>query len=160
MKQRTLGMIAILCSPFLFVDFLFDGNGQISSTSMGWCDMIYMLGWMCSILGLLGLQAAGKGTIGKSILALQMLFLVTAQLWNTLVLLHVSSTALIFKITDVFWPISNMFMLVTAVAIIRAKVLVGWKRFVPLAVGLWLPLSAIIMIFYKQSIVLTIFRGP
>jgi hypothetical protein len=50
------------------------------------------------------------------------------------------SSALFFAL-DAFWPLSNLAMVVVGIAVIGAKVLSGWRRYVPLAVGLWFPLT-------------------
>jgi hypothetical protein len=47
----------------------------------------------------------------------------------------------LFFAFDLFWPLSNLAMVVVGIAVIRAKGLPGWRRYVPLAVGLWFPLT-------------------
>jgi Na+-translocating ferredoxin:NAD+ oxidoreductase RnfE subunit len=46
-----------------------------------------------------------------------------------------------FFILDLFWPLSNVFMLVLGIVIAIKGVLKGWRRYVVLAVGLWLPVA-------------------
>ena len=42
---------------------------------------------------------------------------------------------------DLFWPLSNVIMLIVGITVIAVKRLPGWKRYVPLATGIWFPLA-------------------
>ena len=143
MSTRTLALMAIAGSPFLAIDFIVHGYQQPyqPSSLTGVFSFLYMTGWMCSILALYRLKAAGDGVIGKSILMIQLVMLTLGELWNVYAMFQPNATTTLFKTLDLFWPISNGFMLVTGLVIIRAKKLHGWKPYIPFAAGLWLPLS-------------------
>jgi hypothetical protein len=138
-----LGIIAIAGSPFLAIDFILGNNGQAYQVTLltGIFSLLYMTGWFCSIIALYRLKAAGNNPIGRGILITQMAMLSLGELWNVYVIIQPDAHTLLFKTLDVFWPLSNCFMLVTGLAVMQAKKLHGWSRFVPFAVGLWLPLS-------------------
>jgi hypothetical protein len=49
----------------------------------------------------------------------------------------------LFAALDACWPLSNVWMLAIGITALRARVLHGWKRYVPLIVGLWFPITII-----------------
>jgi hypothetical protein len=113
--------------------------------------LIYMIGWFCSIWGLYKLNAAGDKK-GRVILIIQMILLTVGNLWNIYSIIDPGCDTVLFHITDfIGWPFDNIFMLVTGIAIVRAKQLDGWKRFVPLLVGLWFPLTVVTTRIFFQS---------
>lgn len=145
MRTRTLGFIGILCSPFLAIQLnLFGIFENSKSTSLvGVLGLIYMVGWFCSILGLYRLNAAGNKT-GRIILMIQMALLTVGNLWNIYSIFDPNcNTTLFYVIDSIGWPFDNIFMLATGIAIVAAKQLPGWKRFVPLFVGLWFPVTVV-----------------
>jgi hypothetical protein len=146
MNTRTLGIIAIAGSPFLAIDFILGNNGQTYQVTLltGIFSLLYMTGWFCSIIALYRFKAAGNNPVGKGILIVQMAMLALGELWNVYVIIQPDAHTLLFKTLDLFWPLSNCFMLVTGLAVMQAKKLYGWSRFVPFAVGLWLPLSMLL----------------
>jgi Na+-translocating ferredoxin:NAD+ oxidoreductase RnfA subunit len=46
-----------------------------------------------------------------------------------------------FIFFDLFWPLSNVIMLILGITVIAVKGLPGWKCYIPLATGLWFPLA-------------------
>ena len=153
MKNRTLtGVLAMLSSPFLGIDILMKGMGLAGSeykhtTLGGIFYVIYMTGWMLCIWQLYKSQAAGFGR-GRYVLFVQLACLATANLSNVYEIFYPDSASksFVYHAMDIFWPISNLMMIVTGIFIIRARVIEGWQRYVPLIVGLWIP-SSIAMYF-------------
>ena len=146
MSTRTLGLLGILGSPFLAIQLSMSGIFENSvPTSLGAVfGLIYMTGWFCSILGLYKLNAAGNKR-GRTVLIIQMILLTIGNLWNIYSIINPTSNTVIYNIADAIgWPFDNLFMLVTGITIVSAKELDGWKRFVPLLVGLWFPVTLII----------------
>jgi hypothetical protein len=158
MNTRTLGLIAIAGSPFLGIDFIVNNiNEGYQRTALGGVfSLLYMTGWVCSILALYRLKAAGNGPWGKGILITQLVMLGLGELWNVYAIADPLSNTVLFRTLDLFWPLSNCFMLITGIAVIRAKQLQGWKRFVPFVVGLWFPLSLLLgpMVFGNDTLML------
>lgn len=147
MNIRTLGLTGMLCSPFLAIDLFSSGtfqNYQPSAMS-GLFSFIYMTGWMCSILGLFRFHAAGVRPWVKTVFIIQLLFLTLGEIWNVYSILKPMETSLLFRILDLFWPVSNCFMFVTGIAVMRAKRIAGWKRYIPFVVGLWFPVCLVLI---------------
>jgi hypothetical protein len=155
MSTRTLGLTGILCSPLLAIQMNIYGSFEnYQATSMaGIFSLIYMTGWFCSILGLYKLNAAGNKK-GRIILVIQMILLTIGNLWNIYSIIDPHCDTTFFHVADLIgWPFDNIFMLATGIAIVAAKQLDGWKRFVALFVGLWFPVTLIItrMIFGSNT---------
>lgn len=146
---KFLGLIAMLASPFFWIETYFYGQATHNTSLTGVCDLIYMIGWSCSIVGLMKLKAAGNTRRGKTILLIQLVFLLIANIWNIWVILDPLNQTTIFNILDKFWPISNCFMLITGIAVVVAKKVSGFFRFVPLIAGLWLPVTVAFSMLLK-----------
>ncbi len=146
MSTRTLGLIGIVCSPSLALQLkMYGAFGDYKPTSMvGLLCFIYMTGWLCSVIGLYKLKAAGKKKFGKIILIIQIVFLIPGDISNIYCIIQPATSSELFQILDLFWPVSNMFMLITGLAVFFAKQLSTWKRTAPLIVGLWFPLTIVI----------------
>jgi hypothetical protein len=63
-----------------------------------------------------------------------------------------------FMFFDLFWPLSNIIMLIVGIMVIVAKRLQGWKRYIPLATGMWFPLAMLTSLI-DNRIVSFIFGG-
>lgn len=144
MSQRSLGILGMLGAPFLFITFipgvLVDEVEQ-NSSMRGLFELIYMLGWMASIIGLAALQATGTNRWGRWVLIIQLAFLSLANIWNIWNIFQPNANTTLYWILDFTWPASNVWMLVVAITIVIVHRLKGWRRWVPLLVGLWLPIG-------------------
>jgi hypothetical protein len=140
--NKLLGAVAMLSAPFLTLQMLISGEGTVTHTSLeGLFDLIYMLGWMCSIIGLMRLQAAGAQKSGTLLLSIQLVLLSIANVWNIWVMVAPAYNPPLFHVLDLFWPLSNAFMLVIGIVIAVRGVLTGWRRYVVLFTGCWLPVA-------------------
>ena len=144
MCNKVLGVVALICAPFLCFDFLDNQVHSTASWTTGLYGFIYMLGWMASVVGLYRLKATGSFPPAKVILIFQFLFLLLAQAFNVDVIIHGSIYNDLQTSLDPFWPISNGFMIVTGIAVLRANQLQGWHKWVPLIVGCWLPVMLLL----------------
>ncbi|WP_224996976.1 hypothetical protein [Cesiribacter sp. SM1] len=147
MKNRTLGTIALIGAPCLFISFQFPsttadavGDSAISNAF----GLLYLIGWMCSVTALHRMGATGNTFFGKALIPLLLVSLTIASISNIYAMILPQNTELYFYI-DLFWPISNLLMFITGITVAAANKLKGWKRFVPLAVGIWFPLMVISM---------------
>lgn len=147
MDNRTAGIIGMLCAPFLFIDLMVNEMNETHWTS-GLFSVIYMGGWMLSIISLYKLRA-----IGKSVMVIQLILLSIAQIANLIVLGGINGRPVWFEILDLSWPASNAFMLVIGITVLARKKIQGWKKFIPLFVGLWLPslIMAIALLSTKEE---------
>jgi hypothetical protein len=115
-------------------------NYRASSLS-GFFSLRYMAGWLCSIVALYRVCAAGNSNIGKSILVVQVALLSLGEAWKVYAIVQPAATTVLFKTLDLFWPVSNCFMLFTGLAVLFSKQVRAWKRYIPLVVGLWFPIT-------------------
>lgn len=147
MNTRTLGMLAMICSPFLAFDYVLNAflPNHFKTSLSGILSLVYMTGWFFSIVALYRMQAMGGSRAGRIVFQIQMLFLTLGECWNIYAIVDPTASTFLYYTLDLFWPLSNIFMLATGVVVFRAKQLDGWRRFVPFAVGLWLPLTLVLL---------------
>jgi hypothetical protein len=150
MNNRILGIAALIGAPFLCINTYIHvqdmGGGKMvyNTTSLsGFFDLLYISGWLCSIIGLQRLGAAGYDRFGRIIIPVSLITLGLADCWNVYEMILPNHNTILYRILDAFWPISNVVMLGVGIAVVRAKQLSGWRRFAPLACGLWLPVTAL-----------------
>jgi len=160
MRTHTLGLAGIICSPFmaimLHLSGIFENHNPTSLAAA--LSLIYMTGWFCSIIGLYQLNAAGYKK-GRIVLLIQMMLLTVGNLWNIYSIIDPECNTIFFHIADLIgWPLDNIFMIVTGIAVASARQLQGWKRFVPLFAGFWFPVTVVLapMLFGTSSITLMI----
>ena len=141
MNSRTLGTIATICAPALLVEALLTG-GEERPLVVGLASMVFMAGWICSNTVMRRTRAAGTGRWGHAVLLVQLVGLVLACLFG-----FFEATGLLgrddlaFNVMDAAWPLSMLWMLVVGITVVVAGRMPGWRRFVPLLCGLWLPLG-------------------
>jgi hypothetical protein len=156
-SPAKLGRVAMAFSPFLLIELYLTRNGNTSIS--GICDLLYMSGWVCSILGLLQYNATGTAVGGRFILYLQLFLLGIANLWNIWTILDPGNKTFLYFILDFSWPASNVCLLTVGIWVAIAGVLGGWKRYVPLLAGLWLPFSISLFILFGQQPAVMIASG-
>ena len=150
-NYRTLSTIAVLTAPFLCIELVYvDHSTSFTPVATGILGLIYMIGWMSSVYILKGLHDHIPGS--QYFFGAQLIFLTLAQIWNVLVIIQYEPTAPLYSITDIFWPISNVFMLVLGIAIIKWNVLKGFAKYATLIVGCWLPFSLLIITFAELDV--------
>jgi hypothetical protein len=147
MRNKLLAALAFIGPPFLGIDFYrnihADDQWNVSIfTSV--CDILYLIGWICTMFALIRIKAAGTKKAGRIILYVQTLFLFVTMSSDVVTLFRIPVPQRIFFFWDLFWPLSNCMMLVTGIAIASAGMLKGWKRWVGLITGLWLPVTMIV----------------
>lgn len=151
MNNKILGILAMLGAPFLFIDYTIHGaNGggeQFEHTSLsGILSIIYISAWMCSMIGLKNIHVAGTSKNSILWMTIPLVTLSIANIWNVWEVLQPGANTFLYHLLDAFWPISNMFMFIFGIRVLWAKQLQGWRRLVPLMVGLWLPISILLSI--------------
>jgi hypothetical protein len=138
--NKMLGTITMLAAPFLFFQMYTGQKAGVYNTSLGGLfDLFYMAGWLCSIYGLYRLQALGTKRDGMVLFAVQVTLLCVANVWNVWVIIDPANESTLFYVLDMFWPLSNVCMLVLGIVAAMKGVLKGWTRYAPLLCGLWLP---------------------
>ena len=159
MSNRTLGIFGLIGAPFLFIDTM-NNNFSVNQTNdySGFYNLLYITGWMSSMIALNRMGAFGRSKFGKFIFLVQMLFLTLANGWNIYECIQPQAGTALYFFLDAFWPISNVFMLITGITIVYLGGLPGWRRYVPLAVGSWLPLGILLWTLFTRtpSVLLTL----
>jgi hypothetical protein len=86
MPNRILAVFALLGSPWLFLGFLFENKYPhlLDSWFTGFWGLLYITGWMCSVIGLQRMKATGTGKFGKSILWILIVALLLADISNVM----------------------------------------------------------------------------
>ncbi|GAA4467387.1 hypothetical protein GCM10023189_50980 [Nibrella saemangeumensis] len=152
MTNRTLGTLGMLGAPFLGIEYIIQANAGTQDMRLAALFGIpYALGWLGCIWALYRMDAAGSSRIGRGILTVMLVLLSLANVWDFYAAVYPSAGDLLYRITDLSWPASNLFMLAVGVAVIRAGRLSGWRKYVPFAVGLWLPLSVLSGVLLGQG---------
>jgi hypothetical protein len=146
MNNKMLGTLALAGAPFLFIGLTYEQLMHVSAagdTRLGGAySFIYMAAWTCSLLGLLRIGATGHSRFGRGILWANITTLALANILNLAQLIFPWAIFKYFRLVlDPFWPISHVLMLVIGINVLASKKLMGWKRYVPLAIGLWLPVA-------------------
>jgi len=146
MNARLLGILGMVGAPMLLVEgILFNFQQHETTQLVGLLGLIYTGGWLCSLIGLYRLNAAGHRAAGKAVLIVQMALVALAIMWA---IIHVSAASpnkdnFAYQVTDLGWPLSHVFMIVVGIAALIARVLPGWQRFTPLLCGLALPAAIV-----------------
>lgn len=143
MSSKNLCVFALLAAPFLCIGFYVEEYYPPAANSRwtGAWGLIYMTGWMASMVILQRHRLTGNNRYSRNITWLVVYTLILANISNLWQLMAPTYKPFIFWIFDFGWPLGNILMLIVGVAVLRANRLRGWKRWVPLGVGLWLPFS-------------------
>jgi hypothetical protein len=133
----------MLASPaMLFYDPAFGIAVPKVGETAGILDVIFLSGWMCSVIGLRQLRATGDAPSGRIVLLMQIVGLLLAMIWSAshLVAPNINQNSALYRVGDAMWPLSVLFMIVVGLFTLRTARLDGWRRFTPLLCGLALPL--------------------
>ena len=140
--NKLLGTIAMMASPFLFLQMAVGNKANDYNTSLGGLfDLVYITGWMCSIAGLQRMQAMGTKKSGNVLLQVQLAFLFLANIWNGWVIFNPHNKSTLFFILDMCWPLSNVCLLAIGILTAITGRIRGWRRYITLMAGLWLPVA-------------------
>jgi hypothetical protein len=141
-NTHLLGTLGMIASPMLFMEGMLYAFGYGDSPNARFIPLlgiIYLAGWACSLAGMRQLRATGHGTLPRVIFILQLLGLFLAFLFNVQEMTGANPDSAFFRITDLAWPASHVFMLVVGLLVLKAKVWRGWRSVVPFLCGLALP---------------------
>lgn len=160
MSNRLLGVLAFLGAPWLFIGTYLEQRTPHLRDSWftGVWGILFISGWMCAVVALRRLKATGGSSYGKIILTLLLVSLSIANISNIIQMIVEHSKPSYFMLFDLFWPLSNVIMFVVGITVLAAKGLSGWKRYIPLATGLWFPL-AMLSSLWDNSLVSFFFGG-
>lgn len=143
MSNRLLGILALIGSPWLFIGMYLEQRipRLLDSWFTGVWGLLFISGWICSVIALRSLKATGNSSFGKILLIILLVTLSLANVSNVIQLIVEKDKPSYFMVLDICWPLSNVIMLITGIMVIIVKGLPAWKRWIPLATGLWFPLA-------------------
>jgi hypothetical protein len=134
--HSVLFLLAILASPLMLVEASLSGFQPHAGTDRlsGAIGLAYLLGWLCSLIGMHWSGATGRGTAGRAILAVQEALVLTAAGWSASHVLfpHGPPQGRLCAAFGLAWPLGHLFMLLTGIATLRARAWQDWTRFTPL----------------------------
>jgi hypothetical protein len=135
----------MLASPAFLVQWLEAGPAAAAaqhapSVRANAFDLAYLAGFAASAAGLRRLRATGRGRGAAALTAVQALGLALAATQDLQDLAGARPLGgAFYAVADAAWPLSHVLMLAVFAAVWRARVWGGWRRWVPLACGLVLP---------------------
>ena len=103
--------------------------------------ILFISGWLGAVVALKRCKATGDTPFGIALLTVLLIALSIANISNVVQIIVERNKPSYFIVLDLFWPLSNVIMLIVGVMVIIAGKLHGWKRYIPLATGLWFPLA-------------------
>ena len=160
LNVKILGIVAIIGAPWELIDFIENGlyDRFELTTASGIRNIIFMTGWICSVLGLYKLhQPVTRGQ--RIVFWVQIILLSLANVWNLIEVFDPRSTSLIFTVLTFAWPVAGMFMVITAIVIIRANKLQGWKKYIPLLASFWFPQTIVLYLAQQGTFLHLILTG-
>src|SRR5690606_32721353 len=136
---RTLGTIAMICAPALFVEGLITTVNGPSNVTIGIASFVFMFGWICTNLAMQQMQATGTGLWGKVVLWIQLDGVVVVMLFGLIEgtdLLGVDNV--IISISEMWCQLRMVYIVGVRIMPLRANRWTRWQRFVPLVSAGWL----------------------
>lgn len=145
MSNQLLGILALIGSPWLFIGTYLEERMPHLSDSWftGVWGLLFISGWICAAIALKRLRATGSGAFGKVILLILLVSLCIADVSNVIQIFVERDKPPYFIFFDLFWPLSNIIMLIVGITVLAIKGLPGWKRYIPLSTGLWFPFATL-----------------
>jgi len=154
-KQNKLNAaISFIGAPCLAIDFYRHANSEGQwdpSILTNILDILYMAGWICTMFSFIRMQVNGTKKAARILLYIQISFLFLAGSSDLVSISKIPVPENLFFYWDLFWPLSNCMMLVTGISIAVAGRLHGWKRWIALMAGLWLPVTVFIRFYLSSS---------
>jgi hypothetical protein len=107
LNARVLGIIGIIGAPWMFIDFINNGLYEhfLTTATSGVRNFLFMTGWICSVLGLYRLGAMGNKRWQKTIVIIQMILLLLADVWCIIEMISPNSTSPIYYALNFTWPL-------------------------------------------------------
>ena len=152
-SHRTLGLIGMVASPFLFLSFAVNGFSQGDSNQLGAAlGLVFVVGWFCNAFGLQTLGATGRRLPARILLGIELVGVILVGIFQVFEFFAPDSASILFTITDIAWPLSMLLLLITGIVVAVAHVFEGWLRFTPLIAALWLPLAMVEMPLFGPTV--------
>lgn len=146
---RVLGVAALLGSPAMLIEVYRHGLERVANENTDAVGAVlyaaFSVGWLCAMIGLRRLRAAGQGTAGRLLMNAVLVTVTLAVLQSVMDLLRVPTTHPLYLVTDFAWPLSMVLTFAVSVAALFARVLPLWGRLVLVFCGISLPVNILAM---------------
>lgn len=146
---RLLGIITMLGAPAMTIEAARHGFQTVPNEQTDVIGALlyglFSIGWLAVMINLWQLRASGKSLFGRIILAAPLVTIPFAILQSLVDILKVNTSNPFYMVTDIAWPFSMFLTFSVGVAVVVAKGLPGWKRFVLLYTGIGVPLALLSM---------------
>jgi hypothetical protein len=133
MSTRLLGVAMVIGLLAASADTITDGPA-LGGTSTELAYMIFGIGGMCGIAGLIKLKALGQNTVARALGFVPLIGFAAFVLGSALTLggLILAEDTLYNILASIGWIMMLVGMLIVGIMTIAAKNWQGWRRFVPL----------------------------
>ncbi|RAK62931.1 hypothetical protein [Hymenobacter edaphi] len=158
MNHRPLGLAAILLSPLMalmLTMYHWPQHHVIGDVAGG----LFLLGWLCSAVGMRRLRVLGPGVVARGLSALQIILLGLAACQQLFDATTGRLDTWYYFVCDMAWPGSMVMMLITGALVWRAGVWADWRHFVPALCGLTLPLALLTQVLVGELAAGIVFGG-
>jgi hypothetical protein len=146
-KKKRLGILALIGAPFLFIDMLIGEMLPDFAEAVPWfsgfAGLLYITGWLASMENLRQASEGTKHDFSWYAIYIAMFTLIIADISNIWAMVSNAKPAL-FYILDAGWPVSHLLMLPVAWVVIRRNLMNGYRKYLPLLMGLWFPICMLI----------------
>lgn len=150
-SQRFFGLLGLIASP-LFLVYVMTTGLQETTLLGSALGLLFQLGCLACAAGLFVTRATGDSAVSRGILLVQMTLHTLAAIFQVLEYKGLAQDTIFYTITDIAWPLGFLFMLVTGSAVIRARRLQGWQRYVALACAFPLPVTMLSGAFLGEEL--------
>ncbi|WP_128545241.1 hypothetical protein [Larkinella soli] len=143
MNNKTLGVLALLGAPAMYLGILAEEHYP-SLHEKWWTGawgITYITAFMISIVALRRMRVTGDTRFGRRLPEVLLGTLTLANVSNFWLLVAPDYRPTVYWVLDTFWPLSHLLMIPFGILVIRTRRLSGWRRYIPLLCGCWLPLA-------------------
>ncbi|BDP43971.1 hypothetical protein DAETH_39400 (plasmid) [Deinococcus aetherius] len=153
---RVLGLAALLGSPAMLIEVYRHGLQRVANEDTDPLGALlyglFSVGWLCAMIGLRHLHAAGYGKVGRALMNVVVVTVTLAIGQSVMDLLRVPTSHPLYMVTDLAWPLSMVLTFAVSVAALFARVLPLWGRLVLVFCGISLPINILVMVLTGDMI--------
>ncbi len=139
---RLLGLTTAICAPAMFIETLRHVRNGPEDVLSHVLYGLFSFGWLCALLGLRQLRAAGAGKFGRGLVTVAVVTGTLAIGQTFMDLLHVPRSQPLYMVTDLAWPVTMLLTFIISIAALFARTLPAWGRAVLLFCSMSLPVGA------------------
>jgi hypothetical protein len=126
----------------LFAQSALSGFGPPAPTRLNAAlGLLFVVGWVISLVAMRRARATGRGAAAAVLFGVQAigLGLAAMQQIQDFIYSNAPPRTTFYALCDAAWPVSMLLMIVAGIFTAAARILTGWRRWIPLLCGLGLP---------------------